>query len=241
VTHDEIRELLALHALHAVDDEESAEIEAHLDACDDCRGEVDSHRSVASLIGAQSIEANVPHSLWSRVEAELTSTVTPIRRHRVSLLAAVGAAAAMLVLVVVQTARLTDVRSDLVAAEMRMTQVEQAMAAGDWSGAAAVAAGVPDARSVTLTGDGRVVITLLPDGTGFITESDLAELPSDRTYQLWIVQDGEVVSAGLLRRGATGSTFRFDPESLEGLVLTEEEAAGVVTSDGPAIAVWFET
>ncbi len=241
MTHDEIRELLALHALHAVDDGEREEIEAHLDGCDDCRGEVDDHRSVASLIGAQSIEVDVPHSLWERVESELASTVTPIRRDRVSLLAAVGAAAAMLVLVVVQTTRLTDVRSELVAAEMQLTQVEQAIAAGDWTGAAAVATGVPDARTVTLTGDGRAIITLLPDGTGFVAESDLAALPTDRSYQLWIVQGGEVVSAGLLRRGATGSTFRFDPASLEGLVVTEEEAAGVVTSDGPAIAAWFET
>jgi anti-sigma-K factor RskA len=241
VTHDEIRELLAVHALHAVDEEESQEIEGHLEDCDDCRAEVDGHRSVAAFIGAQSVEVDVPHSLWSRVEAELLPAVTPIRRNRVSLLAAVGAAAAMFVLVVVQTARLGDVRSELLAAEMRLTQVEQAMAQGDWSAAAAVAAGIPDARSVTLTGDGRAVITLLPDGTGFITESDLVELPSDRTYQLWIVQDGEVVSAGLLRRGATGSTFRFDPASLEGLVVTEEEAAGVVTSEGPAVAAWFET
>lgn len=241
MTHDEIRELLALHALHAVEEGEQEEIEAHLDECDDCRSEVDGHRSVASLIGAQSIEVDVPDSLWTRVEAEMASTVTPIRRDRVSLLAAVGAAAAILLLVVVQTTRLTDVRSELVATEMRLTQVEQAMAAGDWTGAAAVAAGVPDARFVTLTGDGQAVITLLPDGTGFITESDLAELPPDRTYQLWIVQRGEVVSAGLLRRGATGSTFRFDPASLEGLVVTEEEAAGVVISDGPAVAAWFET
>ena len=241
MTHDEVRELLALHALHAVDEGEREEIEGHLDGCDDCRREVDGHRSVASLIGAQSIEVDVPNSLWTRVESELSKTVTPIRRDRSSFLVAVGAAAAMLVLVVVQTTRLTDVRSELLAADMQLTQVEQAMAAGDWTGAATVAAGVPDARSVTLTGDGRAIITLLPDGTGFITESDLAELPSDRTYQLWIVQDEAVVSAGLLRRGATGSTFRFDPTSLKGLVVTEEEATGVVVSDGPAIAAWFET
>ncbi len=241
MTHNEIRELLALHALHAVEEGEREEIEAHLDQCDDCRREIDGHRSVASLIGAQSIEVDVPDSLWTRVEAELASNVTPIRRDRVSLLAAVGVAAAMLFLVVVQTSRLTDVRAELAAADLRFAQVEQAMAAGDWTSAAEVAAEVPNARSVTLTGDGQAVITLLPDGTGFITESDLAELPSDRTYQLWIVQRGEVVSAGLLRRGATGSTFRFDPASLEGLVVTEEELAGVVTSEGPAVAAWFET
>ncbi len=94
---------------------------------------------------------------------------------------------------------------------------------------------------MALTGDRTATITLLPDGTGFVTASDLAALPAGRTYQLWIVQRGEVVSAGLLREGAIGSTFRFDPATLEGLVVTEEEAAGVVVSDGPAVAAWFDT
>ncbi|MEX1005848.1 MAG: hypothetical protein WD156_10840 [Acidimicrobiia bacterium] len=34
-------------------------------------------------------------------------------------------------------------------------------------------------------------------------------------------------------------TLRYDPSTLEGLVVTAEDAAGVVVSDGPAVAAWF--
>lgn len=240
-SHDSLRELLAIHALDALEPAEAAEVEFHVAGCESCRTDLDEHRAVASLIGAQSVEADVPETLWHRVQTQIAPT-DPVRlpTRRVPLLAAIGAAAAMLVLVVVQTARLSTVQSDLVATRDRLTTIENAVSAGDWSVVATIAATTPGARTVTLTGGGDAVITLLPDGTGFITSAELENLPRDRTYQLWIVQRGEVVSAGLLRTGAIGSVFRFDPTTLEGLVVTEEEAAGVVVSDGPAVAAWFD-
>ena len=156
------------------------------------------------------------------------------------MLVAAGVAAAMLVLVMVQTSRLSSAHTELVAMQERLERVETAIAAGDWSGAAEIAASMPTARSVALTGDADTEITLLPDGTGFVTHSSLADLPNEQTYQLWIIQRGEVVSAGLLRDGAVGSAFRYDPSTLEGLVVTAEDAAGVVVSDGPAVAAWFD-
>ncbi|MDX1450037.1 MAG: hypothetical protein R3246_13345, partial [Acidimicrobiia bacterium] len=136
--------------------------------------------------------------------------------------------------------RLGSTQEQLAAAEERLGTLQQAIEAGDWSQVAAIATATPGSRSVVLEGDGPTRITLLPDGTGFVTATELSLLPDDRTYQLWIVQRGEVVSAGLLRPGAVGSVFRYDPSTLEGLVVTEEEAAGVVVSDGPALAAWFE-
>jgi hypothetical protein len=240
-SHESNRELLAIYALDALEGDEIVELESHVADCDTCRDELDEHRAVASLIGAQSVEVDVPQSLWHRVRTGISpAEPTPLRPRRLTLLAASGIAAAMLVLVFVQTARLSTAQTELVAMEERLEQVETAIASGDWSGAAQIAASMPAARSVALTGEAETEITLLPNGTGFVTHSDLADLPSDRTYQLWIVQRGEVVSAGLLRDGEVGSAFRYDPSTLEGLVVTAEEAAGVVVSVGPAVAAWFD-
>ena len=240
-SHESINQLLALHALDALEPTEAAEVESHIEECEPCRAELDEHRTVAALIGSQSVEADVPESLWHRVKTQIApADPVRLRVRRAPFLAAIGTAAAMLVLVVVQTARLSSVQTDLVAAQDRLTTIENAVAAGDWSEVATIAATTPGARTVALTGGGEAVVTLLPDGTGFITAAELENLQRDRTYQLWIVQRGEAVSAGLLRTGAIGSVFRFDPTTLEGLVVTEEEAAGVVVSDGPAVAAWFD-
>ena len=240
-SHEMYRELLAVHALDALDDDEAADLERHIAECRACREELDEHRAVASLIGAQSVEADVPESLWHRVEAGTApASVTQLSARRMPLVVSIGAAAAMLVLVVVQTARLGSAQDQLIAAEQRLQDIEQAVASGDWTEVATIASSAPGARAVALDGDGRTEVTLLPDGTGFVTASELESLPSDRAYQLWIVQRGEVVSAGLLRNGAIGSVFRYDPDTLEGLVVTEEESAGVVVSEGPAVAAWFD-
>ena len=240
-SHESIRELLAVYALDALEDDEIAEVEAHVAECEGCREDLDEHRAVASLIGAQSVEADVPESLWHRVRTEIAPTEpTALRPRRMPMLVASGVAAAMLALVVVQTARLSTAQTELVAMQQRLEQVETAIAAGDWTGAAQIAASMPAARSIELTGEGATEVTLLPDGTGFVTHSSLADLPGNRAYQLWIVQRGEAVSAGLLRDGEVGSAFRYDPSTLEGLVVTAEDAAGVVVSDGPAVAAWFD-
>lgn len=240
-SHESIRELLAIYALDALDGDEVAEVEAHVAECDSCRQELDEHRAVASLIGAQSVEADVPESLWRRVRTEIIpAPPIPLRPRRFPMLVTAGVAAAMLALVVIQTSRLSTAQTELVAMQERLERVETAIAAGDWSSAAEIAASMPAARSVALTGDAETEVTLLPDGTGFVTHSSLADLPNDRTYQLWIVQRGEAVSAGLLRDGEVGSAFRYDPSTLEGLVVTAEDAAGVVVSDGPAVAAWFD-
>lgn len=241
MNHDRLRELVAAHALDALDADEIAVVERHLAECDDCRREFDEHVAVAALIGSQAADTDVPDSLWRRVQAEIEPTnVVPLRRRWVPMITAVGAAAAMAVLVVVQTTRLSSAQDQLLAAEERLATIEDAVETGDWSVLAAMAGDTPGARSVTLTGDGDARVVLLPDGTGYFLEADLADVATDRAYQLWVVQRGEVVSAGLLRHGATGSVFRFDPATLEGIVVTEETAAGVVVAEGPAVSAWFD-
>lgn len=241
MTHRQLQELVAAHALDALEADEVALVERHLTECPECRREFDDHRAVAALIGGQAVEVDVPDSLWDRVTRDTSAAaVVPMRRRRATLAGTVGAVAALVMLVVVQTARLSTTQDQLLAAEERLATIEAAVAVGDWSVLAAMADETPGAREVVLTGDADAEVVLLPDGTGYVLAAELDDLPSDRAYQLWVVQRGEVVSAGLLRRGVTGSVFRFDPATLDGIVVTEEVAAGVVVAEGPAVSVWFD-
>ena len=86
---------------------------------------------------------------------------------------------------------------------------------------------------------GRATVILLPDGSGYLVGDSLDPVGSGETYQLWAVQAGEVISAGLMGPAPHTVPIRVDLDSLEALVLTKEPPAGVVVSDGPAAAAWF--
>jgi len=75
------------------------------------------------------------------------------------------------------------------------------------------------------------------DGTAYFVGNRLAALGRDRTYQLWSVVDGEVVSAGLLgpSPGAVALRIEGDPEVL---AVTAERSGGVVVSEQEPVAVW---
>lgn len=239
--HDGIRSLLAAHALDAAGDAEGAEIEAHVLECDECRSELDDHRRVASLIGAQAAESEIPPDLWNRIEStiEPQAPVIQLPVRRTPIVALTGVAAALLLLVGVQTARLDTVQGRLTEADATLAAIGDAVSAGDWGAVADISGGAAG-RTIALAGDAPAEVVLLDDGTGFITASDLPDPEAGETYQLWVVQRGEVVSADLLRPGVVGSAFRYDPDTLDAIVVTREVAAGVVVAEGPAVAVWSE-
>src|SRR5579863_5815291 len=67
--HDEIRELLAVAALDAVDAETLAAIEEHAATCPRCQSELDAYRAVASALG-NSVE-ELPEGLWTNISSQL--------------------------------------------------------------------------------------------------------------------------------------------------------------------------
>lgn len=242
MTHDELMELLGAHALHAVDPDEAARIEEHLETCPRCRAEVAEHREVAALLGNTGGDA--PEGLWDRIAStlepapppmrlavpEATSTVIPLaerRRDRGSrfLVAAVGAAAALVIAVLgVQVVRQQD----------QLDEVQAALSEDAMLRAANVALLDPDAaRSTLVSPDGavRVDAVLLPDGTGYLMAGELPGLDAARTYQLWGQTGGGLVSLGLL--GADPGTvvpFRASGD-VAALAITDEVATGVVQSE----------
>jgi len=108
--------------------------------------------------------------------------------------------------------------------------------------AALTAAVREDARHRTLrSADSKVAVetAILPDGTGFVVNSNLSHLPPSETYQLWGVVGVDRIFLGLLGNQPQVSMFRAE-KGVTGLAVTAERAGGVVTSNNtPIVLAWF--
>ena len=97
----------------------------------------------------------------------------------------------------------------------------------------------PSARNVQLVGsDGHSLghVLLAADGEGYIVGDTLPILAAGRTYQLWGVKNGAVLSLGVMGRSPKAMPFSAD-EQWSQLVLTNEASPGVVASKAAAAAV----
>lgn len=65
--HHDVQELLGAYALDALDPDEVAAVEAHLEVCARCRRELAGYREVTSLLGHTGGEA--PPGVWDRIAA----------------------------------------------------------------------------------------------------------------------------------------------------------------------------
>ncbi len=246
-THDEIRNLLGVYALDAIDHaDERAMVETHLARCDECREEVDDHRSVAAVMAQAELAA--PTDLWNRIGSELESAQSR-RRPRWSLIqgmtsiAAVVSIAAAVGLTVLwtQASRETEqLRDQIAELQAGIDQARSELQRDPIELAADRAAASGTALEVTVGGDiGTSRAVVLPDGHGWLTNVEFAPLDPSQTYQLWAIQDGTVISAGILGSSPGTVAFQIDASKLEGLVITVEDAGGVVSSSNPAAAAWL--
>jgi anti-sigma-K factor RskA len=82
----------------------------------------------------------------------------------------------------------------------------------------------------------QVIVTT--EGLGYVIPTeDLEALPSDRTYQLWVITPDElVISAGVLGAVPGPATFTWTGD-IAGFALTREVAGGVVSSAGDVASV----
>jgi anti-sigma factor RsiW len=226
-SHDEIQELLGAYALDAVEPDERSEIDDHLRDCARCRAEVAEHRDTAAFLAHGGTDA--PGAVWDRIAGSLeTPNVVPLapklgivpRRNRwPQAVALVGAAAALIIGVLVVQVREQDRRIDRIQG-------------GD---PVALAMAEPGARVVHLTaGDTELPVVLTPEGKAYLQASALPKLAADRTYQLWGQSGAQLVSVAVL--GRDPGVVTFDVGGYAALAITEEQAPGVVQSKNRPIA-----
>ena len=253
--HDDIRSLLGVYALDAIDDpDELRSVELHLTGCAECRAEVDAHRSVTSAMAEAELEA--PPGLWKRIEGELDVEPEQHARQWWSLanltsIAAVAAVAAAVAMGALWSAangdvadledRVGELEAAVAQAEAAQAQAEAALAQADPAELAVERARTAGtAFEVTVSGEiGASTAIVLPDGQAWLTDVTYEPLDASETYQLWAIQDGAVISAGVLGSNPGTISFHVDADRLDGLVITIETAGGVVSSGNPAAAAWL--
>ncbi len=221
--HEYLQELLAVAAIHAATNEEQSAVEEHIASCNECRYEFDEHRRVATLLGAS--PALPPESVWEQLSSRLEEPPPPlrlVRARRYTRFAKPLAAVAALLLIGIGVGVASFARSD------SPSQTEVAHAAQKAPGAR---------KTILVSTEGQTMAdaVVLPDGHGYLVDDHMAPLPADRTYQLWAVVDGSIISAGVL--GSDPGTFAFmSTTSVTALAITVEKSGGVVSSTNAAVA-----
>ncbi len=263
VDHYEVQDLLGAYALNAVDAAEEIAVESHLRHCDDCREELEQHREVAALLSTT--ETFAPTDLWETIVRQMptetasgpTNTsepppialekphadVVPRRRRWLQPIAAAAVLALVVGTTIVQTARLGAANEQLALARANVTELTEELERPPLNAAVTQAMTGVDTQRLTLgsqVSGSNAIIVLMPDGTGFLAEHTLQPLPPDRTYQLWAIIDGKIISAGILGSDPGVVPFRIDPQGFAGFAITEEVAGGVEASENDAVVAWLE-
>ncbi|NNC92264.1 MAG: anti-sigma factor [Acidimicrobiia bacterium] len=263
MNHEAIKELLGAYALNAVEPDEAAVVEAHATTCSDCRSELENYLEVAALLPASL--ASAPSELWDAIAGEIGSerafnepairavegsegaatpgsNVVPLRRRWLRPLAIAAAFVLVAAAAVVQSVRLGAANDDLADERATVVALSDQIDQPVLDVAVSQAMENPLAQQVRLGSEvsgSNAIIVLMPDGTGYLAEHTLQPLPADRTYQLWAIVDGKVISAGVLGPEPGVVPFHIDPEGFEGFAITDEVVGGVPASENSPVVAWL--
>jgi hypothetical protein len=246
------RELLGVYALDALDPEEADRVREHLAGCPRCQQEVDQHREAVVFLATASVGGPAPDRMWERIAesigtgqppsgAAAPAPVLPASRpqqarwRRPAQAVALVAAAVIITLVGVQTARVSNLNH-------KVNQL--AAAARQSAGVEGLAAALvdPTAHHLTLTSTtegaeplGQLII--LPSGAAYLVGSRLPALATGHAYQIWSMITGRAVSVGVFGARPTAVAFTVDPNSpATAYLITIEPAGGVVTPTTAPVA-----
>ncbi|MEU6121260.1 anti-sigma factor [Streptomyces sp. NPDC047123] len=236
--------LAGAYALDALESDERAAFEEHLDGCADCRQEV---AEFAATAGRLALAAHVPPppALKRAVLAEIgdvrqepprtprRADVTPSPKGapwlRNLALAACLVAAALGGVATWQHQEAREARVEAGAARTEADQVAAVLAAGD-----------ARTHSVTLSGGARgAVVTSASRNRAVFTASGLDGLPQGKVYELWFNDDGAMRPAGLLERGKSDQVTLMDGtiDKATGIGITVEPAGGSRTPTLPPVGL----
>ncbi len=220
----EVHTLTGAYATDALDDGERREFEAHLEQCPTCAQEVRELTATAARL-AGAVAQTPPAELRARVLDQVPhvrqlSPVTPRQQQaRRRWIREPLAMTAALLLVVAAGLAVFGVQSYQRAE--RAEQLAQRVSA---------VATDPDRRELTspIDAGGRGMLAVSSTGDAVFRAEGLAELDSDQTYQLWVIDDGGPQSAGVLDRRGDGTVGQFvaDVADGESIALTVEPSGG---------------
>jgi anti-sigma-K factor RskA len=216
----EIHELSAPYALDALAPAERDAYEEHLARCAQCREAVAAFQEAAAELAFDADAPTPPPALRDRIMAAAHAdgaNVVPLPRRR--WLAPVAAAAAV-------AAGIAALALSFYAADLSQ-QLDDERAALHLSEEAVAVLANPDARRIPLEGAQGMLVVDEGSGEGWLVLRGLEEAPAERTYEAWVIEDGEAVPAGLFRGGGVSTVVSLARPVPEGAtVAVTVEAAG---------------
>jgi anti-sigma-K factor RskA len=218
----EIHELSAAYALDALDPADREAFEEHLARCPECREAVAAFQDLAADLAHGADAPPPPPALRDRILAEARrdgSNVVAFPRRR-WLLPVAGAAA---VAAGIAALALSFWTADL------SRQLDDERAALHLSQEAVAVLADPDARRVPLDGAEGMLVVDEGSGEGWLVLRGLESAPSKRTYEAWVIEDGEAVPAGLFPGGGVSTVVPLTAPVPDGAIVavTVEATGGV--------------
>ena len=218
----EIHELSAAFALNALDPAERDGYEEHLARCAECREAVAAFQDVAADLAYEADAPPPPPALRDRILAEARTDGSnviafPRRRWLVPVTGAAAVAAGIAALALSFWAADLSQQLDDERASLHLSDEAVAMLAD------------PDARRIPLDGAEGMLVVDEESGEGWLVLRGLESAPAAKTYEAWVIEDGEAVPAGLFAGGGVSTVVSLAAPVSEGAVVavTLEAAGGV--------------
>jgi len=241
MTGADVHLMTGVWALNTVTDDESIAFEKHLRECETCRTEAVEMRETAARLSLL-VEVAPPSHLRDRVLAAAAATrqdrpdsprpATELRPRkpwirRAAVLLAAASALGAVVAGVQHNMRLSDEVAALHQVAAQYDQLNSLISA-------------PDAKTVSRPGahGGSGIAVFSPrQGKILFVANDLPALPSDRSYQLWMVDAAGPHSAGVLDTASKPVVMDF-AGGIQKLALTVEPQSGsALPSTTPVVSL----
>jgi len=246
--HEQFAEDLALYALGALQGDERAVLEKHLEDCASCRRELESLRGDMSLLAMSTAGPKPPARARKRlidaIAREPRGSVVPVRRRPWWALVPSFAAAAMALVAVFFWSQNADLRqkadglqteqTHLQAELLRAREVVATLTASDAMTVTLVAAKTPPQPQ------GKVMYVKDRASLIFLA-SNIPAPPPAKAYELWLIpMKGAPMPAGMFMPDAHGSAMVINPPLPAGteakaFAITIEPEAGSATPTMPMV------
>jgi hypothetical protein len=256
---------LALYAMRALTPEEAEPVRAHVDACAECREELAALSGDLALVAMSVEQKEVPEGarerFLSRIAADAGSRTdveavaatkakvvsigaSPRRPARWSTWIAWGAVAAMIVIAAGLEMRVRFLRGQI---ELQARLIQQQQQANARAQMVMDLLSAPNAQHVMLTtaksrpAPMAKAVYMASKGALLMQASNLDPLPSNKTYELWVIpMKGEPMPAGMFRPDAAGNASVVMPDMPKGIEakafgVTIENAGGSATPTMPIV------
>jgi anti-sigma-K factor RskA len=223
---DDLHDLVAPYALDALDEDERAEFERHLESCEDCRAQLaELQEAAGALAYAESSEP--PPELRARIldAARENGKIIQIPRRRWLFPATVATAAAAAVAAIAVGLWAVSLSRDL--DRERSAKASYARALQLLGGGA----------QVTPLADAEGGLLVAGDGEAALVVCGLERAPEGRTYEAWVLEGQTTRPAGLFPGGSGCPPVLLERNVPRGaqVAVTLERAGGAPRPTGPIL------